>query len=141
MLVQQAFDAVIDSMTARYGDNVAGWNWGRVQDTYVPHLISALKPFGRFHLNAPGCALCVNSTKPRNGPSWRMVVALHPNPDSLQAFGLYPGGQSGNPGSPWYDDMIDQWVAGNLFPLWFMRTAADSRRSPLSQWKLTPLSS
>ncbi|MGK7369257.1 MAG: penicillin acylase family protein [Candidatus Halalkalibacterium sp. M3_1C_030] len=34
---------------------------------------------------------------------------------------MYPGGQSGNPGSPYYDNMIDDWNAGELYPLRFMK--------------------
>jgi len=39
----------------------------------------------------------------------------------IKAYGLYPGGQSGNPGSPFYDNMIDDWNAGELYPLWFIK--------------------
>lgn len=38
-----------------------------------------------------------------------MIVELGPKP---HAYGIYPGGQSGNPGSPFYDNMINKWAAG-----------------------------
>jgi penicillin amidase len=47
-----------------------------------------------------------------------MVVELGPE---IKAYGIYPGGQSGNPGSPYYEDMIDDWNSGELYPLWFMK--------------------
>jgi len=47
-----------------------------------------------------------------------MVVQLGPE---IKAWGVYPGGQSGNPGSPFYDNMIDDWNNGELYPLWFMK--------------------
>ena len=40
-----------------------------------------------------------------------MIVSLTPE---TEAYGVYPGGQSGNPGSKFYDDFIDKWVAGKL---------------------------
>ena len=37
----------------------------------------------------------VNATSENHGPSWRMIVEMSKPP---KAFGIYPGGQSGNPG-------------------------------------------
>jgi penicillin amidase len=53
-----------------------------------------------------------------NGPSWRMIVHLA---DPTEAYGVYPGGQSGNPGSKYYDNFIDTWVNGKYFTLWLMK--------------------
>jgi penicillin amidase len=33
----------------------------------------------------------------------------------MKAYCLYPGGQSGNPGSKFYDDMIDSWAKGKYY--------------------------
>ena len=33
--------------------------------------------------------------------------------------GIYPGGQSGYPGSIYYDNFIDDWVNGKLYDLEF----------------------
>jgi len=52
-----------------------------------------------------------------HGPSWRMVVHLT---DEIEAYGLYPGGQSGNPGSAYYDSFIDYWAAGKYYRLLFL---------------------
>ena len=46
-----------------------------------------------------------------------MIVSLTKN---TEAFGVYPGGQSGNPGSKYYDNFVDQWVAGKYYTLWMM---------------------
>ena len=29
-------------------------------------------------------------------------------------------GQSGNPGSPYYDNFVDYWATGRYYPLWVM---------------------
>ena len=47
-----------------------------------------------------------------------MIVSLTPE---TQAWGVYPGGESGNPGSKYYDNGIDTWVKGAYFPLWIMK--------------------
>nr|GFC81114.1 hypothetical protein [Tanacetum cinerariifolium] len=57
-------------------------------------------------LDCGGGAGIVNATSERTGPSWRMVVALGPQ---VRAYGVFPGGQSGNPGSAAYDDMLETW--------------------------------
>ena len=46
-----------------------------------------------------------------------MIVQLTAN---TEAYGIYPGGQSGNPGSPYYDDFVDNWVNGKYYLLWMM---------------------
>ena len=30
-------------------------------------------------------------------------------------MGLYPGGQSGYPGSKWFDNMVNGWVEGEMY--------------------------
>jgi len=40
----------------------------------------------------------------------------------LRAWGIFPGGQSGNPGSGFYDDMVDAWAAGKPDPLLFLKS-------------------
>jgi penicillin G amidase len=47
------------------------------------------------------------------GVSWRMVVDW----GTGQAVGVYPGGQSENPASPWYSDRLADWFAGRNSPL------------------------
>ena len=47
-----------------------------------------------------------------------MIVHLT---EETEAWGIYPGGQSGNPGSKFYDNMIDDWVAGKYYRLWMMK--------------------
>jgi penicillin amidase len=49
-----------------------------------------------------------------------MVVALGPQ---VRAYGVFPGGQSGNPGSAYYDDMIETWRKGELNELIFLQKA------------------
>lgn len=46
-----------------------------------------------------------------------MVVELGPTP---RGWGIYPGGQSGNPGSREYDIFIDDWVQGKAYELLFL---------------------
>ena len=74
-------------------------------------------PFARTGLMNGGGVGIVNATQHDHGPSWRMIVELT---TPTQALGVYPGGQSGNPGSFYYDNFIDTWTAGKYYPLWVM---------------------
>jgi penicillin G amidase len=38
----------------------------------------------------------------------------------VTARGIYPGGQSGNPGSRRYDDFVSDWAAGKAYDLQFL---------------------
>jgi penicillin G amidase len=90
--------------------------WAKFKDTWARHLLR-LPALSRTHLPIGGGTHCINAAKQFHGPSWRMIVQLT---DKTEAYGIYPGGQSGNPGSPYYDTFIDRWAAGAYLPLWVM---------------------
>jgi penicillin amidase len=87
--------------------------WGAFKDGGVRHLLK-LPSFGRLHLNNGGGEGIINALKQYHGPSWRMIVELT---DQTNAYGVYPGGQQGNPGSKYYDSFIDTWNTGKYYKL------------------------
>ena len=90
--------------------------WWKNKDTRINHLLKQTA-FSRMHLNMGGGKNMINATTEDHGPSWRMVVSLT---SKTEAFGVYPGGQNGNPGSKFYDSFVDKWAAGQYYPLWMM---------------------
>ena len=84
-------------------------------------------------MDCGGGAGIVNATSERNGPSWRMVVALGPQ---VRAYGVYPGGQSGNPGSPFYNNLLETWRVGQLDELVFLRSADEQNARVATAWTL-----
>ncbi len=104
--------------------------WGKFKDTHVNHLLK-LPGFSRLHLPIGGGTNCINAATSDHGPSWRMVVSLT---EKTEAYGVYPGGQSGNPGSKFYDNFIDQWAAGKYYPLWLMTKEEQNDRR--IKWKM-----
>lgn len=104
--------------------------WAKFRNAGIRHLLR-LPAFSRMQLFVGGGKNIINATKEFHGPSWRMVVHLS---HQTEAYGVYPGGQTGNPGSKFYDSFVDQWVAGNYYPLWMMQaTEKDFARA---KWKL-----
>jgi penicillin G amidase len=90
--------------------------WGTYKDTKVDHLLK-IPALGRLHLPIGGGKNCINATTNNHGPSWRMIVQMT---DEIEAYGVYPGGQNGNPGSKFYDNFIDSWAAGKYYKLLFI---------------------
>ncbi|HEV9035890.1 MAG TPA: penicillin acylase family protein [Puia sp.] len=104
--------------------------WAKNKDTWARHLLR-LPALSRMHLPIGGGVHCINAAKQFHGPSWRMVVHLT---TPTEAYGIYPGGQSGNPGSPYYDTFIDKWAAGLYNTLWVM--SADDVKNQRIRWVL-----
>jgi penicillin amidase len=101
--------------------------WGKYKNTTLYHLLRTnMMPFARPGLNVGGGEHIINATKHAHGPSWRMIVSMT---TPVEAYGVYPGGQSGNPGSPYYDDLVGNWAKGEYYRLWIMekKDASDKR--------------
>lgn len=127
-LVLSAFQKVCSSLK-----NAPAQTWRALNNASVNHL-ARIPAFSRTNLPISGHAQAPNATRGGHGPSWRMVVELGKN--SVKAWGVYPGGSSGNPGSPFYDHMVDQWAKGEYNELFFMYKANDKRKANLSTWTL-----
>lgn len=125
-IARAAFDTALarrDRMIAARGPggDDGPLTWGRYRPVTIPHLLR-LAPLGAAGLTADGCAECVNAQKESHGPSWRMAVQVGRAPE---AWGIYPGGQSGNPGSPRYDAFVRDWAEGRAYRLLFLRWPLD----------------
>ncbi|MEL6824373.1 MAG: penicillin acylase family protein, partial [Calditrichota bacterium] len=95
-----------------------GWQWGKIRGTDIRHM-ARIAGLGRTGLETGGSSKTVNATKRVHGPTWRMVVEMS---DPVKAWGVYPGGQSGNPGSVGYDSAVDDWLAGKFYELKFIQS-------------------
>lgn len=90
---------------------VDGYSWGEYNNASVQHLMR-LPAFSRMDLPVSGRKGTLNAQNGNVGASWRMVVDLS---DKVGAEVVYPGGQSGHPGNPHYDDMVSDWVEGRYY--------------------------
>lgn len=106
--------------------------WAEFKGTKVNHLLK-LPALSRLQLPIGGGEHIINATKETHGPSWRMIVHLT---DEIEAYGVYPGGQSGNPGSKYYDGFVDTWAAGKYYRIVFIGKAA-AAKSEKMKWHLT----
>lgn len=132
-IIRAAYKFAVDSLQRKYGAMSDGWRWGNVKHTHVTHL-AQIAGFGSKFLNNGGSKTSVNATSERTGPSWRMIVALG---KSVKAYGVFPGGESGNPGSFYYDDMVDTWSSGKLNELVYLQSKDEKSERIISKWELS----
>jgi penicillin G amidase len=121
--------------TCKNLDREGKLTWSKFRATRIEHLAN-LDPFSRLDIDNGGGEFSINAMKIDHGPSWRMIVQLTKN---TEAYGIYPGGQSGNPGSPYYDNFIDNWVNGKYYPLWMMAKEEETDKRVKAIIRITKL--
>ncbi len=121
-------NAVIDLKNA---EGEGKLEWAKYKGTTVSHL-AKIPAFSRANLPIGGGSNIINAARDNHGPSWRMVVSLT---QQTEAFGIYPGGQSGNPGSKYYDNFVSDWAEGKYYTLWMMTKAETA--DPRVKWKMS----
>ncbi|MFZ1703162.1 MAG: penicillin acylase family protein [Saprospiraceae bacterium] len=102
-----AFMKTVNNMDSMLQINPA-LHWGNYKPLHIQHL-TRIPGLSSLNLEANGCPDAINAKGNSFGPSWRMIVH-QTNP--IEAYGVYPGGQSGNPFSPFYKNMIEDWIEG-----------------------------
>lgn len=113
----------------------AGLEWWKFKRSSIQHLLrDAVPALGRFNIKAGGWGNVINAFGRTAGPSWRMIVHLTPE---IEAYGIYPGGQSGNPGSKYYDNFVDNWVVGKYYRLWLMKESEAGDKRVIGQLRFS----
>jgi len=113
-IVLRSYKETMDSISKL--EKTVGMEWYKVKNTTVAHL-TKLPAFSFANLKIGGWGNTVNAAKHDHGPSWRMIVQMG---KEIEAYGVYPGGQSGNPGSQYYASFLQNWVDGKYFRLQFL---------------------
>lgn len=114
-----ALDQTLELLENEYGPNIDEWKWGKDHQASVEHLagISSLSAEIRPH---DGSYFTLNAAAGpivRGGPSERAIYDLSNFSASLSQL---PGGQSGNPVSPHYMDLLeDYFFEYNYYPMYY----------------------
>lgn len=124
-IVLQSLDRAKKKLNEKYGSWQKAADWGTYKATRVSHL-AKLAPFSR-DIYSGGNRGIINATNATNGPSWKMIVDF----GDMKAYCVYPGGQSGNPGSKFYDDMIDSWAKGEYYEAVFSSDINEVKKQAL----------
>ncbi len=130
-VIQMSFNAMCNMVNNIQSKNPAEILWYQHKSTDIMH-ISQIPAFSKTTIHNGGYRNIVNASSETHGPSWRMVVELS-NP--INAYGVYPGGQSGNPGSKYFDNFVDTWAKGEYYHLQFFTTETEAKKQ--AQFTLT----
>ncbi|MEO7363421.1 MAG: penicillin acylase family protein [Gemmatimonadaceae bacterium] len=115
-LLERAIATGMDSLKATQGDNPAGWRWGRINRSELPH--SLVRAFDIPPVERHGGAGFVAAV----GATYREIIDMG---DLDGAMATNVPGQSAQPGSPYYQDLVEGFGKGEYFPLAFSKAAVD----------------
>jgi penicillin amidase len=117
--MRAAFAQAVTDLGKQLGSSPAQWTWGRLHTTEIPS-ISGTDGLGYGPYPSGGDPWTVDAAEggmdSSFGPSWRMIVDWT-GPGTASAQAIYPGGQSENPASPWYQNFVSDWWNGTLLPM------------------------
>ena len=97
------------------------WEWRWYRRTQLTH-VGKIPGLGDVEIEAPGMEQTIFANQGAHGPVWKMVVALGEKP---RAWGIFPGGESGDPRSPYYDNFLSAWSKNQLKPLVYLLAPTD----------------
>jgi len=116
--ITAAFKKTVAHFSAKLGGAPATWTWGRIHSRSFPSITGAdglgygPRPAGGDPFTEDAADGGLNAS---TGPSWRMIATL--GAGGVSAQGVYPGGQSENPASPWYTNLVPLWWDGKYLPI------------------------
>lgn len=135
-VVRESFSQTVQELKEWEEEHEEEYFWGNYKNTTLRHLLR-IEPFSIDKLMVGGGRNIVAANSENHGQSWKMVVALGDQP---RAWAVYPGGQSGNPGSPYYDNMVNHWTNGSYYPLLFMKSGEQQAGGIMFKQSLYPKS-
>ena len=114
--VESRLKSAIDSLTKSQGPDRAQWRWGRMHTRSFPHPFIAA--FDLPTVERSGGA----GTVAADGASYREIFDVA---DWDRSLVINTPGQSGQPGSKFYGNLLQDWADNKYFNLAFSRSAVD----------------
>jgi penicillin amidase len=142
-LLLETLRAAEEKLAAQLGPGPQNWAWGQLHRVLFHHPLdatdAAAQLFDRGSIPRPGDGYTVNATafagtsfNQLAGASYREIFDLS---DWDNAVGVNVPGQSGQPGSPHYDDLLPLWTTGQYFPLRYTKQSVDSETTDVLELK------
>lgn len=135
----ETLKATMTDLRARQGNDVAAWNWGALHHIKFDHqLAEFLSPATaaslateRFTVGGSGdtvhrATYRTSDFRVTSGASYRHVIDLS---DWDKSLWINVPGQSADPKSPFYKNLIEAWAKGEFQQMAFSRGAVDARRA------------
>jgi len=133
-LVRETLQKAYAELATRQGSDPQRWSWGALHKAYFRHALGDAPGLAgvldRGPVERPGDGDTVQATEyddislnQISGASYREIFDLADWDDSVA---INVPGQSGQPGSTHYDDLLPLWSSGQYFPLRYSRAAVDA---------------
>ncbi|HEY8598246.1 MAG TPA: penicillin acylase family protein [Thermomicrobiales bacterium] len=145
-ILRDAWTATIEELRSAWGTDPTQWRYGLAHHLTLRHPLGAFRPLHRLFNRGPYAVggdlntvtMGYRTTAPSGiesytAPSYRQIC----DPTTWdQSRSSYPGGQSGHPASPHYDDLIAPWLEGRYHPNLWTRPAIEE--ATVARLNLTP---
>jgi penicillin amidase len=115
-IIEDGLQQTLSRLTSDWGSDWSGWTYGRGNPSALPHMF--IPDFDLAPVERPGGFGTVNAT----GANFRRIIDLS-NLDNSVATNA--PGQSAQPGSPFYGDLVEHLGNGEYFPFLFTRGAIE----------------
>ena len=133
-LLRDSLEASYQELAAKLGADPSRWSWGALHKAYFRHALDGVPGTARLldrgPVERPGDGDVVQATEfddesfdQTSGASYREIFDLG---DWDSSVAINVPGQSGQPGSKHFDDLLPLWSSGQYFPLRFSRDAVDA---------------
>jgi penicillin amidase len=144
-LLRTTFGSAVGKLKELLPGDDKDWSWGRLHTTTFRHPLAALGPayakaFDLGPVPRPGDAHTPNAAthgatfEQTSGATYRHLFDLA---DWDKGMATSAPGQSGQPGSAHYDDLLPLWQKGEYFPLAFSRAMVE--KVTRHRLRLTPV--
>ena len=116
-IVVSALERAIEQLTREQGADWAQWRWGRSNARAFPHSFVAAYNLPTVERGGGG------TTVAANGATYREIIDVG---DWDKSIATSTPGQSGQPGSPFYGNLLPLWTKNEYFPLLFSPSAVSN---------------
>ena len=132
-MLAETLQSARKELEKRLGSNASQWTWGPLHTINFRHALdqqpAAKQTLDMGPLSRPGDEYTVNATG-IEGDSWEQISGasyreILDTSNWDQSVAVNTPGQSGQPGSPHYSDLMKLWDAGRYFPLVYSRGAVE----------------
>lgn len=123
-----SLDTAVKLLSEEFGKDMGNWAYGKVHYSEIIHPLSHLlkedmqKKVNTVRLPRGGASNTLNAnqgnSRQSSGASFRMIVDTA---DWDSTVGTNTPGQSGNPDSPYYKDLFENWNKGDYFPMYYSK--------------------
>jgi len=115
-MAREALEAALPRLREELGQDRTAWRWGRLHTSRFPHWLVGAYDLPPVERDGGG------GTVAATGATFREIIDFS-NLDNSRVTST--PGQSGQPGSPFYDNLRPLWANFEFFPLLYSRSAVE----------------